>query len=166
MRPFPMDREPVLTPSIWILNHLLSSRRITVCSLWMLVRMWLKESWNLISSSAVWSERVEMIIFPWLLKLAATIFMCFAFWLEDSAALTLSTIRLGSGLFSTGMPWGGNWTTSREGWYEALGFGGVFVAGSGVGVDFVLVFVGCVGLDFVPTGAWIDPLGKRGLPTT
>ena len=107
MRPFPMDRDPVLTPSIWILNHLLSSQRITACSLWMLVRMWLKESWNLISSSAVLSERVEMIMFPWLLKLAAMIFMCFTFWLEDSAALTLSTIRLGSGLFSTGMPWGG-----------------------------------------------------------
>ena len=77
-----MDMDPVLVPSIWILNYLLSSWRITACSLWMLVKMWLKESWNLISSSAVWSERVEMIMFPWLLKLAAMIFMCFAFLVE------------------------------------------------------------------------------------
>ena len=32
------------------------------------------------------------------------------------------------------------------------------MAGSGVGVDFVLVFDGCVGLGFVLNGAWIDPL--------
>ena len=32
------------------------------------------------------------------------------------------------------------------------------MAGSGVGVVFVLGFVGCVGLGFVLFGAWIDPL--------
>ena len=38
----------------------------------------------------------------------------------------LFTMRLGSGLCSGGMPFGVNWTTSLDGWYEALGFWGVF----------------------------------------
>ena len=66
-------------------------------------------------------------------------------------------MRLGSGLFSTGMPCGGNWTTSLKGWYDALGFVGVFVLGLGGGV-FMMGMVGCNGLGVVPFGAWIDPL--------
>ena len=131
-QPLPMERELVLTLSIWILNHFLSSCRIAICSLWMSVRIWVKESWNLMSSSAVWSEQVETIMLPWVLKLAATTFKCFTFWLLVSTTFILFTMRLGSGLFSTGMPCGGNWTTSLKGWYDALGFVGVFVLGLGV----------------------------------
>ena len=37
------------------------------------------------------------------------------------------TMRLGSGLCSGGMPFGVNWTTSLDGWYDALGFWGFSV---------------------------------------
>ena len=72
-QPLPTEMELVLTLSIWILNHFLSSRRIAIHSLWMSVRIWVKESWNLMSSSAVWSEQVETIMLPWVLKLAASV---------------------------------------------------------------------------------------------
>ena len=93
------------------------------------------------SSSADWSDRVKTIMLPWVLKLAPTTFMCFALWLLESAVLILSTIRVGSGLFSAGMLCGGNWTTSLDGWYEALGLEVVFVAGFGEGVVFRLEFI-------------------------
>ena len=62
------------------------------CLLSRLVSIWEKEDLNFMSSSAVWSVRVEMIRLPWLLKLAVTTFMCFAwgFWVRE--ALILLTI--------------------------------------------------------------------------
>ena len=67
------------------------------------------------SSSAVWSDLVEMIRLPWLLKLAATTFRCWEDRLEARMELILRTIVQGSGLLSRGRPFGRNWVTSLEG---------------------------------------------------
>lgn len=76
-RPLAIERELVLTPSIWILYHFLSSRRVTSRFSPMEEMTGVIVSLKVSSSVAVWSDLVEMIRFPWLLKLAATTFMCF-----------------------------------------------------------------------------------------
>ena len=83
------------------------------------------------SWSAVWSDRVETIRLPWLLKLAATTFRCFAWLFLARALLIPSTMMLGSGLLSIGRPCGENWTTILERWNDVFGFFGVQGSGPG-----------------------------------
>ena len=115
-RPFAMERELVLTASICILNHFLSSWREIACVLSMQVSMGVSWSLNFRSSLAVWSDLVDSIRLPWLLKFAATTFMCFDVELADRVALISATMLLGSGLVFSGMPLGRNCATILEGW--------------------------------------------------
>ena len=114
--PFPIERDPVLTPSICILYHFLSSRMMSSCLPLMSVSTCENKFWNFSNSSAVWSDRVERIRFPWLLKPAATTFMWLAWGFCARVWLMLFTMMLGSGLSSGGIPFGLNWMTSLEGW--------------------------------------------------
>ena len=116
MCPLPMEREPVLTPSTWILYHFLSSCSET--SLFPPKREMLgdRSTACLMRSLVVWSALVESIRLPWLLKLAATILRCLEEGLAESMAFSLGMMEHGSGLLSGGTPLGRNWATSLEGW--------------------------------------------------
>ena len=67
-----MEMEDVLTASICILNHFLSSRSWTSLKSPRLFSTGRMASWNLRRSLALWSALVEMMRFPCVLKLAAT----------------------------------------------------------------------------------------------
>ena len=112
----PMVSEPVFMPSIWILYHFLSSRRMVSRLPRELCRAGMMMSLCLRSSSAVWSALVEMIRFPWLLKLAATTFRCLEVLLAVRAVLIWVAREQGSGLLSGGIPRGRNCAISLEGW--------------------------------------------------
>ena len=127
-------------------------------------------SLNFRSSSAVWSNLVEMIRLPWLLKLATTTLRCLEVQLEVRMVLTWVTIRLGSGLLSGGIPFSRNCMTSLEGWWEELGLsgvlgalvGGVACLAEGEDLGGALRLVGGVGKGLVRAlakafGAWTEP---------
>ena len=114
--PLPMDIEEVLTASICILNHFLSSCRMNSWPFPILVKTGVIASWNFRSSTAVWLDLVDMMRLPWVLKLAATTFMCLDAWFVARAALILVTMVLGSGLVLSGMPLGRNCAISLDGW--------------------------------------------------
>ena len=87
-------------------------------------RMGVRRSVNFIRSLVDWSDLIEMIKFPWGLKLAATTFMWFDVWLAPRATFTSATILLGSGLRLSGIPLGRNCATNLKGWWEEFGLDG------------------------------------------